>query len=64
MRNYSNSSLTGLVLKAILALILIVIVVTILKNIIAIVASLLFLAFIVVGLLAGLRYLSRTRTRF
>lgn len=61
MRNYSNSSLGGMLVKGILILIGIVIVVSLLQKVITIVASLLFLAFIVVMVMAALRYFGRRR---
>lgn len=64
MRNSSNSSLISMLVKGALILIGIIIVISLFQKIIAVVASLLFLAFIVVAVLAALRYFGRSRNRY
>lgn len=64
MRNSSNASVGGLIIKGILLLVGIVIVVSLFQKIITIVATLLFLAFLVVVVLALVRYFGRSGRRY
>jgi len=61
MRNYSNSSLLGTIVKGVLLLIAVIIVVSIFQKLLSVVATLLFFAVLIIGVLALFRYFTRRR---